>query len=122
MALVGAWAPPNSGNHNWVEVWVDDHWEFTGAFDGDGEMMNKTWFTERVSGQDPSIPSQRVYATSWKAAAGSLHLPAGVDVTVSGGDASPVNAIDRTEYYRAVTPPGEDYAEGTKGGKGPGRR
>jgi transglutaminase-like putative cysteine protease len=22
MALVGEWAPPNSGNHNWVEVWV----------------------------------------------------------------------------------------------------
>ena len=22
MALVGQWAPPNSGNHNWVEVWV----------------------------------------------------------------------------------------------------
>ena len=204
MALVGQWAPPNSGNHNWVEVWVrpqlkdsaspplgsatwlrrgatrdpeesrqsllrvrlaalagsalpweaiaplgaqpplprvleraasevadpclcpftlqvDDHWEFTGAFDGDGAMMNKTWFTERVAAQDPSVPSQRVFATTWKPAAGGLHLPAGVDVTVTGGpDASPVNAIDRTDYYRAVTPPGEDYSEGTKGGKGPG--
>ena len=96
MALVGAWAPPNSGNHNWVEVWVGDHWEFTGAFDGDGEMMNKTWFTERVAGQDPSVPSQRVFATSWKPAAGGLKLPAGVDVTASGGDAATVNAIDRT--------------------------
>ena len=96
MALVGQWAPPNSGNHNWVEVWVGDHWEFTGAFDGDGEMMNKTWFTERVAGQDPSVPSQRVFATSWKPAAGGLKLPAGVDVTVSGGDAATVNAIDRT--------------------------
>ena len=100
---------------------VDDHWEFTGAFDGDGEMMNKTWFTERVGAQDPSVPSQRVFATSWKAAPGGLHLPAGVDVTVTGGpDASPVNAVDRTDYYRAVTPPGEDYAEGTRGGKGSG--
>ena len=99
---------------------MDDHWEFTGAFDGDGEMMNKTWFTERVTAQDPSVPSQHVFATSWKAVPGGLHLPAGVDVTVTGGpDASPVNAIDRTDYYRAVTPPGEDYAEGTKGGKGP---
>ena len=76
--------------------------------------------SERVRAQDPSVPSQRVFATSWKAVPGGLHLPAGVDVTVTGGpDASPVNAIDRTDYYRAVTPPGEDYAEGTKGGKGP---
>ena len=58
--------------------------------------------------------------TDAEIALNSLHLPAGVDVTVTGGpDASPVNAIDRTDYYRAVTPPGEDYAEGTKGGKGP---
>jgi hypothetical protein len=117
MALVGEWAPPNSGNHNWVEVWVEDHWEFTGAFDGDGAMMNKTWFTERVKGQDASVPSQRVYATTWKPAADSLTLPPLCLST--GGDATRVNAVERTAYYNAVDPPGEDYDEGTQGGKVP---
>ena len=80
-------------------------------------MMNKTWFTERVKGQDASVPSQRVYATTWKPAADSLTLPPLCLST--GGDATRVNAVERTAYYNAVDPPGEDYDEGTQGGKVP---
>ena len=36
----------------------------------------------------------------------------------TGGEAV-VNAIDRTAYYNAVMPPGEDYAEGTQSGSPP---
>lgn len=115
MAAVGAWAPPAVGNHNWVEIWVDDHWEFTGAFDGDRHMLNKTWFTSQVKAQDASVAEQRVYAITWQLEAGGLPLP---EACVSTGGSGQINAVDRTAYYNQVVPPGDDYKEGTEGGIG----
>lgn len=39
-----AWNTPAGGNHNWVEVWFNGAWSFTGAAEWTPAGWNSTWF------------------------------------------------------------------------------
>lgn len=61
----------NSGNHNWVEVFVNGTWHFTeyyatGVFD-------EAWFLERAAKADVNNPDQWMYASSFKPT--NIHFP-----------------------------------------------
>jgi len=76
---VNEWNRPEKGNHNWVEIWVGDRWNFVDAVpDGNMAAWNKTWFVEQAAKQK-SVPavnailsplwgseSSTVYNMSWR--------------------------------------------------------
>lgn len=88
---VKEWNRPEKGNHNWVEIWMGDHWNFVDAIPtGDLVTWNQTWFVEQAKKQS-SIPAEyailsplwgpearAVYNMSWRVP--SAFVPA-IDVT-----------------------------------------
>jgi hypothetical protein len=49
---VAEWNRPEGGNHNWVEIWMGDHWNFVDAVpDGNAVTWNKTWFNDQAAKQ-----------------------------------------------------------------------
>jgi len=87
------WNRPEKGNHNWVEIWMGDHWNFVDAVpSGDLVAWNQTWFNDQAKKQT-SVPAQfaimsplwgpeahRVYNMSWREP--SVFVPA-IDVTAN---------------------------------------
>ena len=54
----------NSGNHNWVEVYVDGKWHFTEYYPSG--KFDESWFLERAGKADVNNPKQWIYAASFK--------------------------------------------------------
>lgn len=94
---VTEWNRPEKGNHNWVEIWMGDHWNFVDAVPtGELAAWNKTWFSAQAAKQSssPSVyaimsplwgsEAHSVYNISWRTP--SVFVPA-IDVTASYGGA-----------------------------------
>lgn len=92
---VTEWNRPEKGNHNWVEIWMGDHWNYVDAVpDGNAVAWNQTWFGAQAAKQssNPSLyaimsplwgpEAHSVYNISWRAP--SVFVPA-IDVTASYG-------------------------------------
>jgi|LGOV01.1.fsa_nt_gb hypothetical protein len=54
----------NSGNHNWVEVYVNGKWHFTEYYPSG--KFDESWFLERAGKADKNNKSQWMYASSYK--------------------------------------------------------
>jgi len=54
----------NSGNHNWVEVFVNGKWHFTEYYPSG--KFDESWFLERAGKADVNNKSQWMYASSFK--------------------------------------------------------
>lgn len=54
----------NSGNHNWVEVYVNGQWHFTEYYPTG--KFNESWFLERAGKANEKDPEQWIYASSFK--------------------------------------------------------
>jgi len=91
---VAEWNRPEKGNHNWVEIWMGDHWNFVDAVpSGDLVAWNQTWFVEQAKKQT-SVPSQHaIMAPLWSSKA---HQEYNMSWRVPS---SFVPAIDVTAYY-----------------------
>jgi len=90
---VNEWNRPEKGNHNWVEVWMGDHWNFVDAVPtGDLVTWNQTWFVDQAKKQS-SVPAEHaimsplwgseahsIYNMSWRIP--SAFVPA-IDVTAN---------------------------------------
>jgi len=101
---VNVWNRPERGNHNWVEVWMGDHWSFVDAVPlGGAAEWNKTWFNDQakkqVSSSEFAIMSPlwgpqatSVYNMTWKPEEKDKHV-------IPAIDAQTVPAIDVTANY-----------------------
>jgi len=96
---VAEWNQPSKGNHNWVEVWFDEHWNIVDA--GPGEQWNKVWFTDLAKkGVEHSLSgiyspvtwlpdaADAVYTVTWDTP--PLKLPA-IELTSRYKGPSPMN-------------------------------
>lgn len=54
----------NSGNHNWVEVYVDGQWHFTEYYPSG--KFDESWFLERAAKANINNKEQCIYASSYK--------------------------------------------------------
>ena len=52
-----------TGNHNWVEVWIDGDWYVTEYNPGG---LNQGWFLGQAGLADKNNPKHCIYASSWK--------------------------------------------------------
>lgn len=57
--------PDGSGNHNWVEVWVDGGWHFTEYYP-DKNGFDHGWLLDRLAGVTGKDPATAVWVSSWK--------------------------------------------------------
>jgi hypothetical protein len=64
LAGVLIWAD-GSGNHNWVEVWVDGGWHFTEYYP-DKNGFDRGWLLDRLAGVKGNDPATAVWASSWE--------------------------------------------------------
>ncbi|WP_068472211.1 transglutaminase-like domain-containing protein [Saccharicrinis aurantiacus] len=80
----------NSGNHNWVEVYVNGQWHFTEYYPSG--TFDEAWFLERAGKADKSKPEQWMYASSFKPT--KLHFPLVWDDNIKY-----VHAVDVTDRY-----------------------
>lgn len=90
-----------SGNHSWVEVW-DNGWQFTGAAEATGDVLNQGWFTDRASTARRDDPEMAIYAVTWRDT--NLSFPMvwrREDTSVRA-----VNVTDRYVALRQVVPEG----------------
>jgi hypothetical protein len=63
---VNEWNRPEKGNHNWVEIWVGDHWNFVDAVPtGDLVTWNKTWFVEQAAKQTSTPAKYAIMSPLW---------------------------------------------------------
>ena len=62
-----------SGNHTWVEVFVEDEWKFVGA--AEPGPLNEGWFVNKASQQQEDVPIHSIYAASFKTAETYFPLP-----------------------------------------------
>ncbi len=53
----------SSGNHNWVEVWVNGTWQFTEYY---SEGLDKGWVVEKAGKCNPNKRDNAIYAASFK--------------------------------------------------------
>jgi hypothetical protein len=79
-----------SGNHTWVEVWVDGQWRFIGAAEP-GEL-DKTWFNGIASQALASGRMHAIYAVSFKRT--DITFPLAWDETIDY-----VHAVNVTDRY-----------------------
>eukprot|EP00427_Karlodinium_veneficum_P056083 CAMPEP_0169421058 /NCGR_PEP_ID=MMETSP1017-20121227/66015_1 /TAXON_ID=342587 /ORGANISM="Karlodinium micrum, Strain CCMP2283" /LENGTH=228 /DNA_ID=CAMNT_0009530171 /DNA_START=239 /DNA_END=925 /DNA_ORIENTATION=+ len=90
---VNEWNRPEKGNHNWVEIWMGDHWNFVDAVpSGDLVKWNQTWFNDQAAKQTstPAVfaimsplwgpEAHHIYNMSWRTP--SAFVPA-IDVTMN---------------------------------------
>jgi len=84
-----------TGNHSWVEVWIDGTWYFTEYYP---EALNKSWFVSRAGQADPENPIHCIYATSYKPANSRFPL-----FEWSRSDTSGTAAIDTSNHAVNVT-------------------
>jgi transglutaminase-like putative cysteine protease len=64
LAGVLTW-PDGSGNHNWVEVWVDGCWHFTEYYP-DKNGFDHGWLLDRLTGVTGNDPATAVWVSSWE--------------------------------------------------------
>lgn len=63
---VNEWNRPEKGNHNWVEIWMGDHWNYVDAVPtGDMVAWNQTWFTEQAMTQKSTPAVQAIMSPLW---------------------------------------------------------
>ncbi len=66
------WAD-RSGNHTWVEVFVEGAWKFVGA--AEPSPLNAGWFVNKASQQQEEVPIHAIYAASFEPADTHFPLP-----------------------------------------------
>jgi len=77
------------GNHNWVEVWIDEEWFFTEYYP---DALNKSWFLGDAGKADPEKPVHWIYAASYK--------PTGTHfLRVWDRDAKDIHGVNVSERY-----------------------
>ncbi|HYV38713.1 MAG TPA: transglutaminase domain-containing protein [Gemmataceae bacterium] len=54
-----------SGNHNWVEIWDNGDWHFTGACEPDPKGLDRGWFTDKASKAIKDSPQHAIFAVSF---------------------------------------------------------
>ena len=86
----------NSGNHNWVEVYVNGGWHFTEYYPSG--TLDEAWFLERAGKANDDDAYQWIYASSYKPTA--LSFPLVWDENIKY-----VYATNETERYK------KNYAE-----------
>nr|WP_321452545.1 transglutaminase-like domain-containing protein [uncultured Carboxylicivirga sp.] len=86
----------NSGNHNWVEVYVNGGWHFTEYYPSG--TLDEAWFLERAGKANDDDAYQWIYASSYKPT--GLSFPLVWDENIKY-----VYATNETERYK------KNYAE-----------
>ncbi|KAF8070875.1 hypothetical protein HT031_000956 [Scenedesmus sp. PABB004] len=99
-------------NHNWVEVWNDGAWSFTGAAEFDARGFNRTWFfPQPAKGQRPGDTWHAIYAASYRRTGTPFPLAwAPRDRSVWG--------VDVTQAYLDTPPPPSGGTEADGAGAG----
>lgn len=64
---INEWNRPEKGNHNWVEAWFDNKWNFIDAAPGETEW-NNAWFSG-VAAQSIEHGVHGIYTPTWNSAA-----------------------------------------------------
>lgn len=86
------WNRPDGGNHNWVEVWTGETWEFFDAAPMSTVQWNSAWFNEVSKKATPGIHG--IYTHVWDASS------ADATYTITWRDPHlSLPAIDRTAFY-----------------------
>lgn len=80
----------NSGNHNWVEVYVNGNWHFTEYYPSG--TFDEAWFLERAGMADVQNPNQWMYASSYRNTGLSFPL-------VWDSSRTDVHALNVTDRY-----------------------
>jgi len=63
---VNEWNRPEGGNHNWVEIWVGDRWNFVDAVPSSQAVTwNQTWFNEQATKQSSEPKSYAILSPLW---------------------------------------------------------
>jgi hypothetical protein len=62
----------DSGNHNWVEVWIDGKWLMTEY--GTTDALNTGWVVAKAGKSNPNVRERAIYAASYKPADTSFCL------------------------------------------------
>ena len=86
------WNTTDGGNHNWVEIWADGIWSFTGAHEYNEKGLNITWFYPQPAKNACCGYDHGIFATSFAAADGYFPLSWNPNVTSVPG-------VFRTDYY-----------------------
>ncbi|MBS2100744.1 transglutaminase-like domain-containing protein [Carboxylicivirga linearis] len=81
----------NSGNHNWVEVYVNEGWHFTEYYPSG--TLDEAWFLERAGKANDDDAYQWIYASSYKPT--GLSFPLVWDENIKY-----VYATNETERYK----------------------
>merc|ERR550537_1137988 len=62
---VNEWNRPEKGNHNWVEIWMGDHWNFVDSVPGSELTWNQTWFKDQATKQSSVPKSHAILSPLW---------------------------------------------------------
>lgn len=69
-----AWNRESKGNHNWVEIWMGDHWNFVDAVPtGNLVAWNQTWFQEQATKQVSSPIEHAILSPLWGPEANTVY-------------------------------------------------
>ena len=94
--LTGVWTWSDfSGNHTWVEVWIDGKWQFT-EYNRDPAGLDHGWMLDRLVNVDEVNPLHAVWAASFTPTADRFPL-----VWREGG-AADVFAVNVSRRYREL--------------------
>ncbi|MDR0364638.1 MAG: transglutaminase-like domain-containing protein [Bacteroidales bacterium] len=69
-----------SGNHNWVEVWIDGDWRMTEYYP-DPKGLDTSWVIEKAGQCDPNSRKKAIYAASFRPT--GISFPLAWDSTIS---------------------------------------
>jgi len=71
---VAEWNRLEKGNHNWVEVWMGDRWNFVDAVPSpDRAAWNQTWFNDQAKKQIRAPSHYAIMAPLWGPQANSVY-------------------------------------------------
>lgn len=88
------WNRPEKGNHNWVEIWMGDHWNYVDSVPtGAAVTWNQTWFSNQAKHQLSVPKAQAILSPLWGPEAKTVYPMTWRDPAVF------VPAIDVTANY-----------------------
>ncbi|CEM00019.1 unnamed protein product [Vitrella brassicaformis CCMP3155] len=120
VAGIPIWNTPAGGNHNWLEIWADGQWQFTGAHEYTPKGLDRGWFFPYpISTSQPGAGNHSIYATTFKPG-GQGHDASAVFPVSWDWSVTYVHGVERTKWYLSLCPKevvsgeGEVMAEGSR--------
>lgn len=101
VAGIAEWNRPDGGNHNWVEVWTGNAWQFLDAAPTSKVTWDQAWFAQDGTVQRSLAQGiHGVYSPVWDSS------QADANYTVTWREpAVMMPAVDRTAFYKNIESP-----------------